>query len=438
MLMLGSSVIVVTALAYMLFTQFQTRQAASSLANAATPKTPSFLSAPIPIEQYTLKYGFVLDNYEVTEAKVGKNEFLSDLLVKHKVSYQQIELLVNKAKAVFDVRKIQTGKSYMILSSKDGEKKAQYFIYEPSPFRYVVYELTGETDAKTVERPVDVLVKENSGVVTSSLWNAIVDNGMTYGVAAKMEEVLAWSLDFHQIRKGDRFKLVYEEQFIEGELVGIGRIHAAYFKNGSKEFNAYYYEDEKHKGYFDAEGRPMKKAFLQAPVQFSRISSPYNLKRFHPILRRVKAHLGTDYAAPYGTPILAVASGTVVKAEVSGGNGRYVKLRHDKVYETQYLHMQKFAAGIRPGVRVNQGDVIGYVGSTGLATGPHVCFRFWKNGQQVDHRRENLPPPNPMTGESLEAFKKVQSELQAKLEKIEFAEVADGAKSKGEQKIIDP
>ncbi|NJN77958.1 MAG: peptidoglycan DD-metalloendopeptidase family protein [Saprospiraceae bacterium] len=399
--------------------------------------TESSLSKPITVENPTIKYGFVLDNFKVTEGEFQKNEVLGAVLQRHNVPYTQIDKLVKVATNIFDVRKMRVGKSYTILTSEDG-KAADYLIYEPTPFFYVVYDLRGETSVKIVERPIELKKKENAGVVTASLWNAIVDNGMSYEIAAKMEAALAWQVDFHHIVKGDCFKLIYDEQYIDGKLVGVGNIKAAYFKNKGKEFNAYYYEDENYTGFFDDEGRPMKKAFLKSPVQYARISSAYNLKRFHPILRRVKAHLGTDYAAPYGTPIQAVASGTVTKAGRTRGNGNYVKIRHDNTYETQYLHMQKFAKGMRSGVRVNQGEVIGYVGSTGLATGPHVCFRFWKNGKQVDHRRENLPPPNPMEGESLEAFKKMQTELAARLALIDFPSEEDGVKSKEEQKVIDP
>jgi murein DD-endopeptidase MepM/ murein hydrolase activator NlpD len=394
----------------------------AALAESSTIESP--LSKPIGVEQSRIKYGFVFDNFKITEGEFKKNEVLGAVLQQHNVPYTQIDKLVKVATNIFDVRKMRVGKSYTILTSEEG-KAADYLIYEPSPFFYVVYDLSGETSVKVIERPIELKAKENAGVVIASLWNAIVDNGMSYDIAAKMEAALAWQVDFHHIVKGDCFKLIYDEQYIDGELVGVGNIKAAYFKNKEKEFNAYYYEDESHTGYFDDEGRPMKKAFLKSPVQYARISSAYNLKRFHPVLRRVKAHLGTDYAAPYGTPIQAVAAGTVTKAGRTRGNGNYVKIRHDKTYETQYLHMQKFATGMKSGTRVNQGDVIGYVGSTGLATGPHVCFRFWKNGKQVDHRRENLPPPNPMQGESFEAFKKMQIELSERLAKIEFPTEAE-------------
>jgi murein DD-endopeptidase MepM/ murein hydrolase activator NlpD len=435
-LLLGgiAAIATVTTLIFSLPKTGMNINAAASLVKSSTTESP--LSKPIGVEKSTIKYGFVLDNFKVTKGEFKKNEVLGAVLQRHNVSYTQIDKLVKAAVDIFDVRKMRVGKSYTVLTSKESEA-ADYFIYEPTPFFYVVYDLRDETSVKIVEHSIELKVKENAGVVTASLWNAIVDNGMSYDIAAKMEAVLAWQVDFHHIAKGDCFKLIYDEQYIDGELVGVGNIKAAYFKNKGKEFNAYYYEDENHTGFFDEEGRPMKKAFLKSPVQYARISSAYNLNRFHPILRRVKAHLGTDYAAPYGTPIQAVAAGTVTRAGRTRGNGNYVKIRHDKTYETQYLHMQKFAKGMKLGARVNQGDVIGYVGSTGLATGPHVCFRFWKNGKQVDHRRENLPPPNPMKGESFELFKEIQIELAARLAEIELPTEAE-TKAKKENKVIDP
>lgn len=392
-------------------------------------RTESILNQPIQIETPNIKYGFLLDNYHVTEAKVQKNEFLGTILQRHQVPYIQIDKLAKASVDIFDVRKIRPGKKYTVLTSEKG-KPADYLIYEPSVFRYVIYDLKGETAAKVVERPIETRIKENSGVINSSLWNAIVDNGMSFDVAARMESAFAWHVDFHHIAKGDRFKLIFEEQYIDGERVGVGQIQAAYFQNNGKEYYAYHYEDENYTGFFDGTGHPMKKAFLKSPVQYARISSAYNLRRYHPVLKRVKAHLGTDYAAPHGTPIHAVAAGTIVKASRTRGNGNFIKIKHDNTYQTQYLHMSRFAKGMHAGAKVNQGDVIGYVGSTGLATGPHVCFRFWKNGRQVDHRKENLPPPDPMTGESLEKFKTVQASYEKRLKAIEFAVVDDNKQDK--------
>ena len=368
----------------------------------------------------TVKYGFILNDYQVNEGIFKKNEFLSDVLMRHNVPYSTVDKLVKKAKKIFDVRKMRVGKEYMVLGPKDKNKPAQYIVYEPSAFRYIVYDLQNETEAYIINRQIDTVSKSSSGVIYSNLWNAMVDNELDYELAVKMEDALGYSIDFHHIKDNDKFKLIYDELFIEGKSVGIGQLKAAFFEHRNKKYSAYYFQDDEHKGYFDENGRAMKKAFLKAPVKYTRISSPYNLRRFHPVLRRVKAHLGTDYAAPRGTPIYAVAHGTVERSGFTRGNGNFVKIKHDKTYGSQYLHMSKIAPTARKGMKVMQGDVIGYVGSTGLATGPHVCFRFWKNGKQVDHRKENLPPPDPMSDEHLEAFKAMVKDYKAELGQLAY------------------
>jgi murein DD-endopeptidase MepM/ murein hydrolase activator NlpD len=227
----------------------------------------------------------------------------------------------------------------------------------------------------------------------------MVDRGYSYELTAKMEQALKWSIDFHHLQKDDEFRLVYEQDYVEGKAVAVGNVMAAQYTTADTVFHSIYFDngaESKETGYYDLAGKPMNAGFLKAPVEYARISSYYSLNRLHPILKYRRPHYGTDYAAPYGTPIIAVGNGTVSNASYTGGNGNYVKIRHNETYETQYLHMQKIAAGIRPGVAVRQGQVIGYVGSTGLATGPHVCFRFWKNGQQVNHLKMDLPPAKPL------------------------------------------
>ena len=374
--------------------------------------------ASFPIPQPIIQYGFVLDTFQVSRDTIQNNEFLADILLRHKVPFSDIDELARATKDSFDVRGLRADKPYTILAT-DTSKAAQYFIYEPSVFSYVIFDLQNKT-ANKVERPVSTTVKSGAGIIQSSLWNAMTDNGMSFELAASMEDALAWSIDFHHIQKDDRFKLVYEERSIDGQPVGIGKILGAYYKNVDNEYYAIHFENEKHAGYYDLEARSMEKAFLKAPVKYSRISSRYNLRRFHPVLRRTRPHFGTDYAAPTGTPIYAVADGLVTKRSRTRGNGNFVKIKHDDVYQTQYLHMSRFAAGVNVGTHVKQGQTIGYVGQTGLANGPHVCFRFWKNGKQVNHLKENLPPPDPMPSEDIPRFNIVKNEVKAKLDKVAF------------------
>jgi murein DD-endopeptidase MepM/ murein hydrolase activator NlpD len=371
----------------------------------------------LPFPERNFKFGFNLNDFVLTEATIAPNQFLADILIPHKVDYQTVTSLAAEAKPVFSVRSLRAGKSYFILN-QDTTTTADYFIYEPNALSYVIFDIKNLKVSK-IEREVTRVRKTASGTISSSLWMTMMDLDLDYELAAKMEDALAWSVSFHHVQNGDKFKAYYDELYVEDKRVGVGELYAAYFNNSNNDYYALRYANDKYDGYYDLEGRPMKKVFLKAPVKYTRISSRFNRARFHPVLKRVKAHLGTDYAAPYGTPIYAVSNGVVTKASRTKGNGNYVKIRHDKVYETQYLHMQGFAKGISPGVQVQQGQVIGYVGSTGLATGPHVCFRFWKNGVQVNPLGLNLPQPDPMSQDELPAYFIVRDSLKSLLDQIE-------------------
>ena len=379
-----------------------------------------------PVTVPTMKYGFAIDTFQLLGRSIRSGQFLADILLAQQVDYPSIERIVANSKDVFDVRHFQVGKPYTILT-KDSTQQAEYLIYEPNVYEYIVFELKGENKVERHQREVTTEVQSAAGTLESSLWNAIVGQGLSYDLAAKMEDALQWSIDFHHLQKNDEFKLVYEQQFIEGEEVGIGQVHAAYYKTGDNEYHAIYYDNGKTDGYYDLEGRPMKRGFLKSPVKYSRISSYYNLNRFHPILKRRRPHFGTDYAAPYGTPILAVGDGVVLKASYTKGNGNFVKIKHDGTYQTQYLHMQKFGQGIKSGAHVKQGQVIGYVGSTGLATGPHVCFRFWKDGKQVNHLNLKFPPAKPLPDEDMPQFMELRDQYISLLDKASPVKVDDSS-----------
>ena len=375
-----------------------------------------------PIKVPTIKYGFAIDTFQLFEHKIRNREFLADILLRQQVDYMSIEQIVQNAKDVFDVRHLRAGKSYTILT-KDSTQRADYFIYEPNAYEYIVFHLQDDLKVERIEREVTTVNQTASGIIESSLWNTMIDNGLSFELTAKMEDALQWSIDFHHIQKEDQFKVVYEENLIDGEPVGVGKVEAAYYKTGENDYYAIYFDNGKDAGYYDLQGRPMNKGFLKSPVKYSRISSYFNLNRFHPILKRRRPHFGTDYAAPYGTPIYAVGDGVVTKASYTKGNGNFVKIRHNDTYETQYLHMQKFANGIGSGVHVKQGQVIGYVGSTGLATGPHVCFRFWKNGGQVNHLNLTFPPPAPLPAEDMPAFNEIKDHYLSQINGIHFREL---------------
>lgn len=354
------------------------------------------------IEEPIKKYGYDIDLYKIEERTIEKNQFLSEILTDEGVDYSDIHNLAENSKEVFDVRNLRAGKKYAIV--RDSCLSPEALVYVPSVYKYVKYNLKNRLNAEIVEKPIETCIESGSGTLNSSLWNTMIDNDMPPALISKMEDALAWSIDFYHTQVDDEYRLIYEREYIDGEAVGVGKLLGAYYKNYDNEYYAVYYDHEHYSGYYDLEGRPTKKAFLKAPVKFSRISSKFSLSRFHPVLKRRKAHFGTDYAAAYGTPIFSVANGVVTRVSYTKGNGRFVKIKHDKTYQTQYLHMSRFAEGIKVGMHVKQGQTIGYVGSSGLATGPHVCFRFWKNGKQVNHLKENFPPAEPMPEDELEAF----------------------------------
>ncbi len=388
------------------------------------------------------RFGFRLDSFHITENKIQRDQFLSNILGDVGISGQLIHAIAEKSKDIFNVRKLRYSKPYALVYS-DTCKAPDYFVYQPDVKSYVTFELKDSLDIYVTEKPVYTQVEFFEGVLDSahtSLWSAMEPTGVRDALIAKMEEALGWTVDFYYVHRGDEFKAIYEKEFVEGAPIGVGKLVGAYFKTLGVDYYAVLYENEKYEGFYDLEGRPMIRKFLKSPVQYSRISSRYNPSRFHPVLKRRRAHRGTDYAAPHGTPIRAVADGTVTKASYTKGNGNYVKLRHDKVYQTQYLHMSKFGSGIQPGIRVRQGQTIGYVGSTGLATGPHVCFRFWKNGKQIDHLRLNLPPPKPMDESELPAFYMKRDSIMSLFE--QYGAVLDSTllslnHNKEENKLID-
>ncbi len=362
-------------------------------------------------------FGFDTNIYHLSSFTVGNGEILGKILFENGIASDMIGMISDKAKDIFSVTKIRSGREYHIVK-RDSCSKACALIYEPSPLHYVVYDFRDSINVSVHERAFETCVEMASGEITSSLWSALEEQGVSGAIIDKMEDALASSVDFYHTQKGDKFKLVFEKRYVDGKEIGLGQLVGAYYKNDNGSYYSVYYENGDFKGYYDYKGRPAKSSFLKSPVKFTRISSGFNVRRFHPIRRMTIPHLGTDYAAPYGTPIRAVADGTVEEAAYTGNNGRYVKIKHDKVYQTQYLHMQGFSSGMKKGKRVMQGETIGYVGSTGLATGPHVCFRFWKNGIQVNHLKQIFEPAKTMPETELPKFFDYRDKIKALIDQI--------------------
>jgi len=362
---------------------------------------------PLIVKEKIIKqFGFTLNDYTVKRDTVKSGDSFGSILEENNLFYPQIYNIVQKAKKVFDVRRINIGKPYSILFSKDSLETPQVFIYQPNLIDYVVVSLTDSLWAEKKSKAVKLLQFEAEGVITSSLSETMEEKRLSPLLSNELSEIYAWTIDFFRLEKGDNFKVIYSSKFVDDSIsVGLNRIHSAYFEHRGKPFYAIEFETDPKRGlfeYFDENGKNLRRAFLRAPVQFSRISSRYNLKRKIAFYGRIRPHLGTDFAAPVGTHIRATASGTVTKSSYTRSNGNYVKIKHNGTYSTQYLHMKK--RGVKVGQFVKQGDYIGTVGMTGNTSGPHVCYRFWKNGKQVDPLRQKLPEAKPISKELKERY----------------------------------
>lgn len=369
------------------------------------------------------RFGIPIDQYNILEGKIQRNQTIADILLPFNISNQDIFSIDRLSKDVFSVRNFVPNRNYTLFYTQDSIKKADFFVYEPSPLEYVVYRLRDSIQIYKEERAVEIVEKTMSGNITVSLDHAIREKGGSAALVSAVADVFGWQLDFRVLQRGDWFKVIYEDRQINGESIGIGRVIGAEFNHTGRPFMAYAYDQGNGFDFYDEKGESLQRAFLRYPVEYSRISSRYNPNRFHPVLKRRTPHLGTDFAADRGTPIKAAADGTIIARGWTNGNGNYVKIRHNGTYTTGYLHMSKFG-NYKNGQRVKKGDIIGYVGKTGLATGYHLCFRFWKHGQQVDFLREALPAEKPLSAEHLVKFEALRELLDKKLGDIstEWAE----------------
>jgi len=373
-------------------------------------------------------FGFVVDNLFVESGKVKRNQSISDILKEHNVEGTLIYDLAKASRKVFDVRRIMANRNYNLICEQDSLHTARALIYEPNDIDYVVFNLRDSLSVDVYQRPVEIVEKESAGVISNSLYETMQEFDLTPQLTNNFADIFAWQIDFFHLFPGDEYKVIYEDKLVEGKSVGIGRIKGAEFTHDKKKYYAVYYDQGDGIDYFDEEGNSLRKALLKFPVEFTRISSRYSGRRFHPVQKVYKAHLGTDFAAPVGTPIRSVGDGVVSEAGYSKYNGNYVKIKHNGIYSTQYLHMSKIASGIRPGVQVKKGQNIGLVGQTGLANGPHLCFRFWKNGVQVNALKVELPPSEPIKKENLTEYSIARDKVIARLGniKVQNAELLAG------------
>ena len=388
-----------------------------------TPDASDEITASVP--KIIHEFGYTLNDYKVIKDTIKKGESFGIILDRHHVYYPKINAIAKGIKDTFDVRRIRAGKPYMILASKDSLEKAEVFIYKNSKAKATIVNFKDSTIvAYTYRKPIKIVEKEVSGNIYSTLSEAMDSLHLNPNLTNDIADIYAWTLDFLKLQKGDQFKLIYEEKFIDDSVfVGYGKVKAALFDHNNKDFYAYRFIPDSIKGipeYYDEEGNMLRSQFLRSPIKFQyRVSSRYNLKRKIAYYgNRVRPHKGTDFAAKVGTPIMATASGTVTESRKKGGNGNYVKIRHNNTYATQYLHMSR--RKVKRGKYVKQGDVIGWVGMTGNTGGPHVCYRFWKNGKQVDPFKQKLPSAKPLKKSLKPSYKKFIEPFKTQLDNIEF------------------
>lgn len=345
------------------------------------------------------QYGYILNDFNVVRDTIRKGDTFGDILSANGISQDKIMQVATKFRDSFDVRRIRVGKPYVLLNSKDSLNKTQVFIYESNKINFAVVDFRDSLTIYNSQKPVRYEEKEASGIITSSLSATMEEQNLSPYMTDQLANIYAWTINFFKLQAGDRFKVIYTERYIDDTIpAGLKEIKAAYFEHNGKPLYAFKYGSDslgKISGYYDENANNLKRAFLKSPVKFSRISSRYNLnRRIKYYGFKLRPHKGTDFAAPVGTPILATADGVVTKSEYRGGNGNYVKIRHNGTYETQYLHMK--ARKVKVGQHVSQGDVIGWIGMTGNTSGPHVCYRFWKNGKQVDPFKDDTPFSEPL------------------------------------------
>ncbi|QDO93418.1 peptidoglycan DD-metalloendopeptidase family protein [Formosa sediminum] len=382
------------------------------------------------------EFGFNLNDYIVKRDTVHSGDSFGQILERNNIGFSKIYQIAEKTRDSFDIRKIQIGKPYTLLCAKDSLETPKCFIYQPNKEEYVVVNFQDSIHAYTSRKPIKYVEKEYSGIINSNISQTLADDGLSLILAYKMSDIYAWTIDFTRLQKGDRFKVIYTDKYIDDTIyAGIDKIKAAYFEHNTEPFYAFEFETDSVIGttdFYNEEAKTLRRAFLKAPVEYKRISSRFNLNRRIALYgNKVRPHKGTDFAANIGTPIVATANGVVTKSSYTGGNGNYVKIRHNKVYETQYLHMQK--RKVKVGEYVKQGDVIGWVGMTGNTSGPHVCYRFWKNGEQVDPFKQKLPAAEPILENLKDKYLEYIKPIKVQMDAIPFSE---DNKLKEEQNLI--
>ena len=364
------------------------------------------------------EYGIPADSFYIETFSVKRNQTLGSIMASLGISNDIIQQLPEKTRGVFNIRSIKAGNTYKTFTRRDSLSTLEFIVYEHSYTDYIVFHLTDSLTVKSEQKDIVAITKLSEAEINSSLWEAMYDYNLKPVLALDLSEVFAWAVDFFGLYKGDKFKVLYDELYVDDESVGIGTIHAAWFEHRGEKYYAFRYQQDSVWSYWDEHGNSLRKAFLKAPLRFSRISSKFSYNRKHPVLKIYRPHTGVDYAAPEGTPVMALGDGVVVEKGYNKAAGNYVKIKHNSVYTTGYNHFSRFGKGISKGTRVAQGQIIGYVGKTGYATGPHLDLRFWQNGKAVDPLKIEAPSVEPIKDENREVFSKLVATYRAKLDSI--------------------
>jgi murein DD-endopeptidase MepM/ murein hydrolase activator NlpD len=367
------------------------------------------------------EYGICLDSLDITRYTIERGEHFASILSNLGFTPTQSEKITGAISSYLSPSRLQIGNTYSAITEQDTASTIRYLVFEKNRTDFAVVEIQPDTVlAYEDARPVTLKREYAEGVITSSMWNAIVGAGAPALLALKLSDVYAWQIDFFDVKEGDSFRVMYDVAYInDTSMVDVANIEGAVFTHRGEKYRAIPFQQDSVREYFDESGNSLRKEFLKAPLDFIRISSRFSNARFHPVLKRYRPHHGVDYAAPTGTPVKTIGDGVVIeRAYQGGGAGNYVKVRHNSVYTTTYMHLSRFGNGIQKGVTVKQGQVIGYVGSTGLSTGPHLDFRVHKNNQPVNPLTIDSPPCEPVKPELLDSFRLVQEQVLTELDSL--------------------
>lgn len=366
------------------------------------------------------EYGLPVDSFVIIAGKIKKNQMISDLLYDYNITNQQMNEFIQASEGIFNLKKIRYGNPWKLFCSRDSLPEAEYFVYEHTPVEYYLVDFTGPVRVTRQEKEIRTETRETGGVINISLWMSTRELGLDPMLAIELSEIYAWTIDFFAIQKGDSFRVIYDELYVDTVYAGMGKIHGAWFHHDSKNLYAIPFVQDSVESYFDQDGNSLRRQFLKSPVRYSRIGSRFSHSRMHPILRIRRPHYGVDYSAPVGTPVHTVGDGKITETANKAEAGNMVRIRHNSVYSTAYLHLAYYAKGIETGKQVKQGDVIGYVGSTGLSTGPHLDFRFYKNGSPVDPLKIEAPPVEPIREENRQLYDSIKTSVILRLNMIKI------------------